>query len=98
MEEKMGIIYAISILAILVIFMLIKKSEKELNGLGIFGLGIVLILCYNVFECYILNFINIDLTLLNLSIVNYALVVLGIIYLIKKKEIQRYIVNLKDLI
>jgi len=94
----MGIIYTISVLAILAIFMLIKKLDKELNGLGIFGLGIVLILCYNVFECYILNFFNIDLTLLNLSIVNYIIIILGIIYLVKKKEIQKYIIKLRDII
>ena len=94
----MGLIYVISLIAILIIFMLIKKSDKELNGLGIFGLGIVLILCYNVFECYVLNFFRIKLTLLNLSIVNFTLIFLGIIYLYRKKTIQKYIVNLKDLI
>ena len=94
----MGVIYSVSIIAILIIFMLIKKSDKNLNGLGILGLGIVLILCYNVFECYILNFLRIKLTLLNLSIVNFVLIILGGIYLFKKKEIQKYYLNTYDLI
>ncbi len=94
----MGVIYSVSIIAILIIFMLIKKSDKKLNGLGILGLGIVLILCYNVFECYILNFLRIKLTLLNLSIVNFVLIILGGIYLFKKKEIQKYYLNTYDLI
>ncbi len=51
----MGIIYVISVVSLLVIFMLIKKSDKMLNGSGIFGLGLVLLLCYNIFECYILH-------------------------------------------
>ena len=55
----MGVIYTVSVIAILIIFMLIKKSDKSLNFLGILGLGIVLILCYNVFECYVLNFLRI---------------------------------------
>ena len=94
----MGLVYILSIISLLVIFMLIKKSNKELNGLGILGLGIILLLSYNVFECYILNFVRIKLTLLNLSITNFALVLLGIIYLLRKREIQKYVINLKDLI
>jgi len=94
----MEIVYVISVIVLLVIFMLIKKSDKELNGLGIFGLGLVLILCYNVLECYVLNFFRINLSLLNLSIVNSILDIIGIVYLVKKKEIQKYNVELRDLI
>ena len=94
----MGVIYTVSVIAILIIFMLIKKSDKSLNFLGILGLGIVLILCYNVFECYVLNFLRIKLTLLNLSIVNLILIIIGGIYLFKKKEIQKYHLSNYDII
>jgi len=94
----MEIVYVISVIALLVIFMLIKKSDKELNGLGIFGLGLVLILCYNVLECYVLNFFRISLALTNLAIVNSIVDLIGIVYLVKKREIQKYNIELKDLI
>ena len=61
----MGIIYVISVVSLLVIFMLIKKSDKKLNGLGMFGLGLVLLLCYNIFKCYVLNFFSIIEGLIN---------------------------------
>ena len=94
----MGIIYSISIVSILILFMLIKKTDKKLNGLGVFGLGVVLILCYNIFECYILNYFKIKLSLLNLSIVNYIIIIIGIIYLVRKREFQKYEVRQSDLI
>ena len=94
----MELMYVISVIAILIIFMLIKKSDKELNGLGILGIGLVLILCYNVFECYILNYFKIKLSLLNLSIVNFVLIICGIVYLLKNKKFQKYFIELKDLI
>lgn len=94
----MGIIYVISVIILLIIFMLIKKSGKTLNFLGILGLGIVLILCYNVLECYILNFLRIKLTLLNLSIINFIFIITGGIYLFRKKDLQKYYLNKFDLI
>ena len=94
----MGIIYVISVVSLLVIFMLIKKSDKKLNGLGMFGLGLVLLLCYNIFECYVLNFFSIKQSLLNLSIVNYVISIIGIVYLVRKREIQKYEVRQSDLI
>ena len=94
----MGIIYVISVVSLLVIFMLIKKSDKKLNGLGMFGLGLVLLLCYNIFKCYVLNFFSIKQSLLNLSIVNYVISIIGIVYLVRKREIQKYEVRQSDLI
>lgn len=94
----MEIVYVISVFLLLVEFMLIKKSNEKLNILGILGLGIVLILSYNVLECYIINFLKIKLTLLNLSIVNVLIIILGIIYLVKKKEVQKYYIKSADAI
>lgn len=94
----MEIIYVISVILLLVEFMLIKKSNEKLNVLGILGLGIVFILSYNVLECYIINFLKIKLTLLNLSIVNILIIILGIIYLVKKKEVQKYYIKSVDAI
>lgn len=94
----MGILYIISLLALIIVFMLFKKTDKALNGLGIFGLGAVLILCYNVFICYVLNYFTIKCSLQNLFIVNIVIIILGIIYIVKTKKIQKYFCNGIDLI
>lgn len=86
----MGIIYLVSILALIIGFILIKKSNKKLNIISFTSITIVLTLCYNAFLCYILTFIKIPTNLLNLSIINIILA--GIIFFIifRKKEIQKY--------
>jgi len=94
----MGIIYVLSLILILLVFMLVKKSDQKLNVLGILGLGIVLILCYNVFQCYVLNYFEIKLSLQNLSKINFVIGISGIIYLLNKKEVQKYSLSLRDLI
>ncbi len=94
----MGLIYTTTIILLLTLFMLIKKTEKKQNFMYTLGLGIVLILCYNVLECYILNFARIKLTLLNLSMVNLILIVLGVVYLLKKRKTQKYFIKVKDII
>lgn len=94
----MGLIYVISVILLLVIFMLIKKSNERLNAIGTLGLGIVLLLSYNIFECFILNFLRIKLTLLNLSVVNLLVIITSGIYLLKKREVQKYFIKLRDVI
>ena len=89
----MGVIYLISILVLSIGFILIKKSDKKLNIISFMSITIVLTLCYNAFLCYILTFIKIPTTLINLSIINVILA--GIIFFIifRKKEIQKYEVD-----
>ena len=49
----MGIVYLISLIALSVVFLLLKKTEKRVNIIfGVF-LTLVLIICYNVFGVYI---------------------------------------------
>lgn len=86
----MGIIYFISVLLLVTAFILIKKTNKVLNVLSFTGITIVVLFCYNAFICYILTFVSIPTSLLNLSIVNiiFTSIMSGIIY--RKKEIQKY--------
>lgn len=86
----MGIIYFISILALIIAFILIKKTEKELDIVSFISISVVTLLCYNPLVCYILTFIGIKITLLNLAIINaiFATIMYGVI--IKKKSIQKY--------
>ena len=83
----MGIIYLVSVILLSVGFIAIKKSEKELDLISFIGITIVVLLAYNAFICYVINFIQIPTTLLNLSIINliFAGIMFGII--IKKKDL-----------
>ncbi len=86
----MGVIYLISILVLSIGFILIKKSDKKLNIISFISITIVLTLCYNAFLCYILTFIKIPTTLINLSIINIILAGILFFIIFRKKEIQKY--------
>lgn len=86
----MGIIYGISILLLLINFILIKKTDKKINIISFISIAIVVLLCYNALICYILTFVTIKITLLNLTIINVFFTgVMGFI-IFKKREIQKY--------
>lgn len=86
----MGVIYLISMLALFVAFILVKKTEKTPDILSFLGISIVLFFSYNVFICYVLTFIGVPNNLKVLSLLNILIAVAlgGIIF--KKKEIQKY--------
>lgn len=86
----MGIIYFVSILAILIAFILIKKTDKELDTISFVSISVVTLLCYNPLVCYILTFIGIKATLLNLTIINIVIAAIMYIIIIKKKSTQKY--------
>lgn len=54
----MGILYLATVLAVIVAFILIKKTEKTLNLLSFTGISIVCMLCFNAFVCYVLTFVR----------------------------------------
>lgn len=89
----MGIIYLITVLLLVISFILIKKTDKELDIISFTAITIVVLLAYNAFVCYIINFFGIPITLLSLSIINalFAILIFGIIFI--KKEVQKYSLN-----
>lgn len=94
----MGIIYLISTLIILISFILVKKTDKELNIISFICIGIVTLFCYNAFVCYILTFFTIPLKLWLLSIINIAVSAIFIFKMVNKKKIQKFVFNKIDLI
>lgn len=86
----MGIIYGISIFLLLITFMLIKKTDKKLNFISFTSIGVVIMLCYNALICYILTFVTIPTTLLNLTIINIIFTIILGFMILKKREIQKY--------
>ena len=70
----MGIVYFISVLALITAFILIKKTNKTLSIISFIGITIVTLFCYNAFVCYVLTFVKIPITLVSLSIINFGIV------------------------
>lgn len=94
----MNILYVITILALYVLFMLMYKSEKKQNVIAWLAISTIAILCYNIFICVVLSFINIQSTLLNLSICNIIVSGLLAVVLIKSKKIQKYYIKIFEVI
>ncbi len=84
----MGIIYTLTVLILFISFILIKKTDKKLNILGFVAITIGVLFCYNTFVCYVLTFFTIPVTLLNLSIINLAISIVLMFFIIRKKQIQ----------
>ena len=94
----MSIIYIISIILLFIIVLTLKKSDKKLEIIKTVFLVLTLNVAYNVFVCYILNLINIPITLINLSIVNLLLAITCGIKIIRDKSIQKYYIEKKNVL
>lgn len=86
----MGIIYLISVIALITSFITIKKTDKELNIISFILITLVLLLCHNVFVCYVLTFITVPITLTSLSIINFVISGILVLLILRKREIQKY--------
>ena len=94
----MGAIYLLSVIILLISFILIKKSEKEIDIISFICISIVTLLCYNTFICYILTFFLVPNTLLVLGIINTIISLFFIFFIIKKREIQRFKFKKTDIV
>lgn len=93
----MNILYIITLLVLLALFMLIQKSEKNQNAITWFVITTVISLCYNTLVCLIHSFLDIKSTLLNLSITNIIAITIFAVILLKSKKIQKYYVKVFDI-
>ena len=89
----MPIIYGVSIIILFTLTILLKKTEEKLEIIKAVTINFVLLFAYNTFVCYILNLINIPITLIILSVINFAISIPLIISIIKTKKIQEYTVS-----
>lgn len=89
----MPIIYIISIIILFTLIMLLEKSKEKLEIINAVTITLVLTLAYNTFACYILNLINIPITLITLSIINIIISIPIVINIIKNKKIQKYSIS-----
>ena len=94
----MGIFYVLTVLAMLAVFVLVKKSTEKQNLINFCILSAILYLAFNILICMIFGCLNITTNLLFLSIVNLA-VAAGIGFKIyKDKEIQKFIIRKRDIL
>ena len=87
---EFSVIYIITVIALFIGTILLKKNEKKIEIVKCIVFTSGLFLAYNTFICYVLNLINVQITLLNLSIVNIVLFIGIISVVIRKKQIQKY--------
>ena len=89
----MSIIYIISSLTLIIMAVLIKRKEEKIDIVSTILTTLIAKIAYNTLTCYVLNLINIPITLQNLSIINFVLAIVFIILIIKQKKIQKYYLN-----
>lgn len=94
----MGIIYILTTIMAIVAFLLIKKSDKELNITSWMIFSLILYLCYNIFICFVLGNLNIHTNLICLSIVNFLVSLTLGFFIVKKKETQKYFWKKQDIL
>ena len=75
------ICYIISILAIFILFLILKKSENKIDILPSVIVTFMCLLAYQVVICLLFSVITIPITLVNLSICNVIFSMLLIFYL-----------------
>lgn len=94
----MEIIYALTLLTLLILHILVYKTKTKQNILKWFAISIMLMFCYNILICVILSFIGISSNLLNLSTINLIVIAILIYTIRKNKKIQKYFINKMDII
>lgn len=94
----MNIFYILTTLAIYILIMLLHKNENKQNIISWLAISAILVLCYNIFICVILSFVNILCTLQNLSISNIIVMLVLLALQIKTKKTQKYYLKISDII
>ena len=93
----MNYVYIISSIILLIVTILIKKSSNKLNIIINVICTIIGFLGYQLIICFIFSALNVSISLLSLSIVNYLIDIISIIF-IKKNGIQKFYFNKRDFI
>lgn len=93
-----SLVYLISILLLITIFLLINKSKKKQNLILWIVISLIVLFCYNSIIVYILSMFNIKSNLLVLTFINIIVSLLLFMFFIKNKGLQKYYYDKKDII
>lgn len=94
----MNILYIISTIFLLVMYMLLKKNNDKQNFLSGIIISIIMLFAYNIAINVILYFMQAKLDLNILSIVNFIISFGILLKIFKDKDIQKYYIDKADLI
>lgn len=90
-------LYSFSAILLFIMTILLPKTKQKLNIIKAVVMQLVLCFAYHTLVCYLLNFINIPITLQNLSIVNLVIIAIFLYVIIEKKQIQTYEIKKRDI-
>ena len=96
----MEYIYMLSNVLLIISAILIKKKNKKMNFFSTIIVTIIIYLCYNSVVAYLLNVVGIKINLVSMSTINIlvSIIVWGVqIVKLKRVEIQKYYINLKEI-
>lgn len=88
-----AVIYVVSTILLFILISLVKKNNQKLEITKTIAVILTLMLGYNTLCAYILNLINIPITLNALSIINAICSIVILAKIIKSREIQKYTVS-----
>lgn len=91
-------LYSFSAILLFIITILLPKTKQKLNIIKEVVMQLIVYFAYHTFVCYVLNFINIPITLQSLSIVNLVIITIFLFIIIEKRQIQTYEIKKKDMI
>lgn len=81
----------------LVLFLMIKKTNKKENIILWTALSLIIYMCFNIFTTLIFSIVNIKSTLANLAIAQVLMIIIFILVL-KKRGMQKYYIKKADII
>ena len=91
-------LYVLSVILLFLLVFLLPRTKEKSNFIKVLTISIICFFAYNTFICYLLNFINIPITLFSLSIINFVIDGILLFEIIRKKEVQKYKINKRDII
>lgn len=94
----MNILYITSVAILFILIMLLPRKKEKSNFIKTLIIITICFFAYNTFICYILNFVNMPITLLSLSIINIFISIIALINILRKKNIQKYEIKKRDVI
>lgn len=94
----MSIVYVLISLITIIMFLVMKKTNKKENIILWMALSTIILMCFNIFITLIFSMVKLKSTLFNLSLTQIALILLFGIQIFRKKQIQKYYINKKDLV
>lgn len=94
----MSIIYIISTILLFVLSIFLEKTKEKLEIVKTLVITVIVQLAYNALTCYILNLVNIPITLISLSIINFIISTVIIWKMKKDNAIQKYKLERRNII